>query len=151
MPPSPSPRPRASNHHWRSVGAGWCWGGVTWPSVGAGRGFSGFAAFGMGHCSPQSPRPPRRGRCNVTGPRRAVKQRGQLCGSESLLSPCVVDLVVRGSGACMQILKTKGVRDFVSVVQFTPDGERLVVGTADGMVRVWDLSAGTPLFEIDRR
>jgi WD40 repeat protein len=54
-------------------------------------------------------------------------------------------------GRRMQILKTKGSREFVTAVQFTPDGERLVVGSADLVVRVWDLAASAPEYEIDRR
>ena len=51
----------------------------------------------------------------------------------------------------MQMLKAKGTKEFVSVVHFTPDGDRLVVGTGDGIVRVWDIASGQPNFEIDRR
>jgi WD40 repeat protein len=51
----------------------------------------------------------------------------------------------------VQVLKTPGVRDPVTVVRFTPDGGRLAAAAADGRVRLWDLGRATALFEVDRR
>ncbi|HEY1377737.1 MAG TPA: hypothetical protein VGF55_13140 [Gemmataceae bacterium] len=51
----------------------------------------------------------------------------------------------------MQILRAAGVTDFVSIVRFTPDGGRLVAGSADQCVRVWDLATGAVVATIDRR
>jgi WD40 repeat protein len=51
----------------------------------------------------------------------------------------------------VQLLRAKGVKDFVSIVAFTPDGGRLVAGSGDGCVRVWDLATGTIAYTIDRQ
>ena len=51
----------------------------------------------------------------------------------------------------MQLLQAKGIKDFVSIVVFTPDGGRLAAGSGDGCVRVWDLAAGKIAYTIDRR
>ncbi len=51
----------------------------------------------------------------------------------------------------MQLLKAKGVAEFVSTVAFTPDGGRLVAGSADQCVRAWDLATGAVEYTIDRR
>jgi WD40 repeat protein len=69
-----------------------------------------------------------------------------------LLASNLVGLTPRRSPEIiMQVLQAKGVKDFVSVVAFAPDGSRLIAGSGDGYVRVWDLASSQILYTIDRR